>query len=143
MPLAYAGLRKRAGAFFWDALILALPTAAVAWAAPLCAAIPAVLYYIALEAAPRQAGVGKRRLGLRVIEVNGRPVGPGRAAARAVLKILPWAAMAARSPWVLGVAAVLFALILLALVHGPSYRTWYDRLSGTSVICIPAAPLSP
>lgn len=140
MPLAYAGLRPRAAALLWDALILLPLTAPLAWAAPLYAAIPAVLYFTALECAPRQASFGKRRLRLKVIEANGRPVGAGRAAARAVLKIIPFAALSVYSPWLLALAAILLAFTLQALLAPGRHRTWYDRAAGTSVICLPRDP---
>jgi uncharacterized RDD family membrane protein YckC len=65
---------------------------AVAWHRRLATALAgvalALLYFALFEASPLQGSPGKRALGLRVTDLAGRRLGPGRAAARQLFKCL-------------------------------------------------------
>jgi uncharacterized RDD family membrane protein YckC len=106
-PRASASIPRRAAAFFLDALIVAvfawlldLTYLRLGWAWPVEAwpwhlralatiSAPAWLYGALFEAAPGAATLGKRALGLRVVDTYGGRVTAARACARALLKLAP------------------------------------------------------
>lgn len=110
--------------------------------------LPFGLYFALLESSGRQATVGKRLLGLRVVTLDGARPAPGRTMLRAAVKLLPWElghvvpyqmvalpADAEMPGWVLAVSviAMLAALAYVVALWSPSGRTPYDRISGTRV----------
>lgn len=48
------------------------------------------LYFALSEASAREATLGKRRLGLRVVTVDGERLSLGRSLLRSAVKFLPW-----------------------------------------------------
>lgn len=132
MPLEYAALPRRGAAFLIDAVLLA-PAALLASQSPVLAGAAAVLWWTAFEASPWQASPGKRLLGMRTIEADGRRVGFGRALGRSALKALPLAAVPV---WPWAAAAVGAAAAVLILVDGRR-RSYPDLLVRTAVIVPP------
>lgn len=107
-PRAAASLPRRAVAALLDGLVLGLALQALHWSAVVIArpafdsgwawhayllasvSLPAWCYFALSEGSARQATLGKRWLGLRVVDEYGGRVGLGRALARTAVKLLPW-----------------------------------------------------
>ncbi|MBA3975220.1 MAG: hypothetical protein C0504_13520 [Candidatus Solibacter sp.] len=132
MPLEYAALPRRGAAFLIDAVLLA-PAALLASQSPVLAGAAAALWWTAFEASPWQASPGKRLLGMRTIEADGRRVGFGRALGRSALKALPLAAVPVW-PWV-AAAAGAAAVVMMAVDR--RRRSYPDLLVRTAVIVPP------
>lgn len=142
MPLQYAGPKLRTVAFLVDWAVLCVWLIALAlverpwvW---YVAVWPAAAYFVLLEGGAAQASWGKQQLRLKVMEKNGRRVTWPRAAFRTLLKAAPWAAapfLPAR--WLYPWCGAWIALALLSMLAGRRRQSWYDRLSGTAVICLP------
>ncbi len=126
-----------------------------AWSAELAGFLllttPVVLYFALFESSPGGATPGKRVLHLRVVKLDGRRLGRGRALLRSVVKFAHWelahftiwqyvygAAGHANPPtWTTITLAVVYLLVpayLISLFIGRAHRTIYDRLSGSIVI---------
>ncbi len=106
-PRAAASIPRRAAAFLLDALIVSvaawlldLAFLRAGWAWPseawpwhlrslVTVSAPAWLYGALFEASPGAATLGKRALGLRVVDTYGSRISPARACARAFLKLAP------------------------------------------------------
>jgi uncharacterized RDD family membrane protein YckC len=84
----------------------------------------AAAWFIASEASPWQASPGKRLLGLRVTDVDGRRCGPGRTTLRFFAGVLSWALLN------LGHAMAAFT---------PGKRALHDLIAGTRVELAPGA----
>lgn len=56
----------------------------------LSVSLPTWAYFVLSESSRAQASLGKRLLGLRVVDGGGRRIRPARALARTALKLLPW-----------------------------------------------------
>jgi uncharacterized RDD family membrane protein YckC len=52
--------------------------------------LPVYLYFALMESSAWQSTLGKRLLGLRVVEVYGSRIGVARSLARNAIKLLPW-----------------------------------------------------
>jgi uncharacterized RDD family membrane protein YckC len=110
--------------------------------------LPVGLYFALLEAGPRGATIGKRRLRVRVVTAEGRAMGLGRSLARTALKLVSWElshaivwrfATPGSAPEALlqGGLVVVWALVganVVAALVDPARRTLYDRLSSTRVV---------
>jgi len=113
--------------------------------------LPVIAYFTWSERSADGATWGKERVGLRVVGLDGRRFGGGRALARSVAKFLPWQMahtalfyipgfpMASADPpawtvWVLGAMWVLVAAYLVGLTQFGGGRTIYDRLSASQVV---------
>lgn len=141
MPLAYAGFWRRSVAFVVDLavmwLLFALTMSVLGHASPAAryvATIPAAAYLVLTESSSAQASPGKRLVGIRIMESNGRRVTLLRAAARTVLQFAPWLALISGSPWLVTLAVVPYVVALAGILVGGRHRAWYDRVSGTAVI---------
>jgi uncharacterized RDD family membrane protein YckC len=166
----YAGVQRRLLAFVYDYILIAIYIGILAGlvtfvptvnqlfsglfanavtsdiAAFLLIILPVILYFGLQEGSARASTWGKRRVGLRVIQANGRPIGYGRALARAALKFLPWqlghtavfqSIFTGPSPWTYLLYALAYGLAIFYLVYlwrHPAHRTPYDRAAGTAVI---------
>ena len=112
--------------------------------------LPVVTYFALSESSTAAATWGKKRLGLRVLDVGGGPLSRGQAFARAFLKFLPWQIahtamfhipgfpLASGNPpaWTVALLVfvwVLVATYLLGLTSAMGGRTVYDRLVGSCV----------
>lgn len=84
-------------------------------------------YFIALEGSPSGQTIGKRALGIRVIDLDtGGPVGYGRAAIRYVGRI---------------VSGFVFALGYLWMLWDGQKQTWHDKMASTVVVPTSAYPV--
>lgn len=136
MPLKYAAPWKRGAAFLLDAVLVA----PLALFAPLAGAGALAVSGALFEASGWQATPGKRWLGLRVIEAEGRRVELRRAAVRHLVRAAPLVFAALGE----GTAALALALLLAApALAGGRRRSLWDRVSGTSVIAPPIGPPPP
>src|SRR5699024_8542939 len=52
--------------------------------------LPVSLYFIMCECSKWQGTLGKRKMGIRVVDDLGRRIGIGRSAFRTAIKFLPW-----------------------------------------------------
>ena len=52
--------------------------------------LPVSLYFIVSECSKWQGTLGKRKMGIRVVDGNGQRIGIGRSAIRTAIKFLPW-----------------------------------------------------
>jgi uncharacterized RDD family membrane protein YckC len=99
-----------------------------------------------LEASPRQATPGKRRLGLVVVDVEGRRLNRTRSLARSAVKFVPWqmahtavfqllAGSTATGYIVLSIAAqTLVVASILTMVVDSQHRALHDLIAGTQVV---------
>jgi len=107
--------------------------------------LPVALTFAYQEAGPRQATLGKRRMGLVAVDGNGSRLAPGRSLARSALKLLPWqlghsavfrlVADADSVAWLI-VSLVAQAIVLVSLsmvVLGAQGRALHDVVAGTRV----------
>jgi uncharacterized RDD family membrane protein YckC len=130
MPVPLAAPWKRGAAFLLD-LAMAAPLATLS---PPAAVGVFVLAGTLFEASPWQASAGKRWLGLRVMQAQGRRVTIARAAARHALRAVPVALLALDLPVE---AATAFALLGIPALAGRDRRTLWDRLAATTVFALP------
>lgn len=133
MPLKYAAPWKRGAAFLMDAA-MAAPLAGIS---PVAAVGVLALAGTLFEASAWQATPGKRWLGLRIMEANGRKIGWRRAAARHAVRALPLVLWTVQPRWEW---IALAACGALAGAFGGRGRTLWDRVAGTSVIAPPLGP---
>lgn len=118
--------------------------------------LPVGLYLFLAESGRRGATIGKQKLGLRVVHVNGRRATKGQVALRTVIKLLPWELAhtfvwqlqyvfykdgyeAAVPAWVLAGlnAALVLGLVYMALVvWRQDRRSVHDLAAGTKVIAV-------
>ncbi len=168
----YAGFWQRAGAFALDYLIilgyllgialLALLMnslfAATQWLfadriraqffAFLLLTLPVTLYFAISESSPHQATWGKRRLGLKVVDIRGNRIGFWRAFGRTLLKFVPWEishtliweiyfSPQAESVWINYGFALVYLLIglnIASLGITRTHQALYDLPTGTYVV---------
>lgn len=106
--MPYAGFWKRFLAFIIDTLLIAVATTLMGFVLGIVMVITAPLdqlrvaenlanllglllgwlYFAGMESSGYQATVGKLALGIKVTDLDGNPVGPGRASVRYFAKIL-------------------------------------------------------
>jgi uncharacterized RDD family membrane protein YckC len=168
----YAGLGRRLLAFVYDYILIAIYIGVIVGmilfvpplngffmgifteavpsdiAAFLLLILPVILYFGLSEGSARASTWGKRRVGLRVVSKEGKPIGVGRALLRSGIKFLPWQfghtavfqSLYAGESFSMGIL-VLFTLAyglaiayLIYLWRRPDHRTPYDLLAGTVVI---------
>lgn len=94
-------------------------TWALAWPALLAFALLGAIYHVSAECSPWQASPGKRWLGLRAGERDGRRLGPGRALARYCAGALSWATL---------------NIGHLMATMAPDHLALHDRVSHTRVL---------
>lgn len=122
------------------------------WLAQACGfpltTLPFGIYLVLLDGSARQATIGKRILGLRVMTLAGQRISRGSSFLRAAIKLLPWE-LGHVAPWqltlgpqngevpdwvmvfaILGMGGTLWYFVSLWLGDG---RTPYDRLAATRV----------
>lgn len=165
----YAGLRLRLAAFAWDYLVIlvyVLVTAVIGitmwttmgpfpqtplWLLDIIAfatmVLPVGLYFVLQECSPRQATWGKRRMGLQVMLVDGRPLSLWRAVVRTAVKFLPWqiahiviyrlVGLDEPPAWTTYGLILLWILVgayLLSIAATRNHQAPYDWLAGSVVI---------
>lgn len=176
MGFQYAGLWLRVKAFILDYLIIAgylvlvLLIGMTAWrlqpalpsrlfAGPISGQVtgfflvtlPVSLYFALSESSAWQATWGKRRLGLCVVDGDGKRLGLLRSLARTAVKFFPWElahtcvwqvrfAPDTTPPWILGGFTFVWLLVgiyLLTLHLDQKHQSLYDRVVGSYVIISP------
>lgn len=113
--------------------------------------LPVTLYFALSESSSRGASVGKRRMGLRVVGMDGGRVPLGRALVRSALKFLPWQLahtgmlnipgfpIEPTDPpaWTTAMLVAVWVLVvayLFGLTPLGGSRPLYDRVAGTRVV---------
>ena len=109
--------------------------------------LPTGLYLGLAEAGPAQASLGKRRLGLRVVDSGGGRPGAARIAGRTAVKLLPWQLahlsiarmmvqdQRSRITWPAYVASLAIPVLSVVLaLRDPARRALHDRAAGTRVV---------
>jgi uncharacterized RDD family membrane protein YckC len=127
-----AGFWRRFAAAFVDGLILTIPNAiflaALDYAvANLLSLILGIAYFTFFEGGPTGQTLGKRALGIRVIDFKaGGPIGYGRGLLRFVARLL---------------SALVFGLGYFWMLWDPEKQTWHDKIAGTVVVPVDAYPV--
>ena len=115
------------------------------------AVLPVILYFTLSESSPGGATWGKRRMGLRVVDLNGEKLTLGRALARSLVKFLPWqiahTALFNIPGWpvdpqtppvwvtvVMSIALLAVGFYIVTLAVTPNKRAPYDWVAGSIVI---------
>jgi uncharacterized RDD family membrane protein YckC len=109
--------------------------------------LPTGLYLGLTEAGPAQASLGKRWLGLRVVDRRGGRPGRAQIARRTAVKLLPWQLahlsvarmmwrdQRSRLTWPAYVASLVVPLVSVVLaLRDPAGRALHDRAAGTRVV---------
>jgi uncharacterized RDD family membrane protein YckC len=110
--------------------------------------LPVTLYYALMESSSWQASWGKRRMHLRVTDLDGNRLSLPRSLGRSVLKFVPWELSHAciwqvscttdvASPLITVGFVLVWLLVganVLSLLLSATRQTLYDRLSGTLVV---------
>jgi len=125
---------------------------------------PVALTFAVMEASPRQATLGKGRLGLVVVDPDGDRLTFGRSVARSVVKLTPWqmahtavfqlvAGSTAVGYIVLSITAqVLVVASIVTMVLTSQHRALHDLIAATRVVAaspgrdelsLPIPPSSP
>lgn len=127
-----AGFWRRFAAAFLDGVLLAIPYLILARLLPVATAYAiylalALAYFTALEGGARGQTLGKRALGIRVIDFRGGgSIGYGRAAIRYVGRILSGIALLIGYFWML---------------WDKERQTWHDKLATDVVVPVSAYPV--
>ena len=167
----YAGFWQRAGAFALDYVIVLFYLAAITllsllinslfsvnqWlfsdrvraqlVASLLITLPVTLYFAFGESSVQQATWGKKRLGLKVTDINGERISFWRSLARTLLKFIPWEVShtliweisfppQANSPLInygFILVYVVIGLNIASLLMNRKHQTLYDFLAKTYV----------
>jgi uncharacterized RDD family membrane protein YckC len=128
-PLDYAGFWIRVAALLIDYVVLMIPMMIVtAVLYPIdstglvanLVTIPAMwLYFALMESGSGQATLGKRAVGLKVVDINGEPIGFGKATGRYFAKII---------------SALVFYLGFIWVGFDSRKQGWHDKMAGTLVV---------
>ncbi len=127
-----SGFWRRFAAAFVDGLVLAIPNtifvAALDYAtANLLSLIVGMSYFTYFEGGPTGQTLGKRALGIRVIDFKGGgPIGYGRGLVRYIARFL---------------SAIVFFLGYFWMLWDPEKQTWQDKIAGTVVVPVAAYPV--
>jgi len=129
-----AGFWRRVGALIVDALVLAIPTIIViivlgnTGIANAITTLISLVYYVALEGGPTGQTVGKRALGIRVLDFRGGTgaIGFGRALVRNLVKYI---------------SGVVVLLGYLWMLWDREKQTWHDKAATSVVVPVDAYPV--
>jgi uncharacterized RDD family membrane protein YckC len=126
-----AGFWRRLAALLVDSVIVGAAIVVLALVLGPIGAIVGVLasyaYYIVMEGMPAGQTLGKKALGIRIVDANtGKPIGYGRAAIRNLARIL--------SGWALGIG-------YLWMLWDREKQTWHDKLASSHVVPTDAYPV--
>lgn len=127
-----AGLWRRLAAVFIDGLLLGIATgilyALLKSGGYAIGILVALGYYSYFEGTPRGQTLGKRALGIRVIDFNtGESIGHGRAAIRYVSSIL---------------SAIVIYIGYLWMLWDREKQCWHDKFASSVVVPESAYPIS-
>jgi uncharacterized RDD family membrane protein YckC len=127
-----SGFWRRFAAYLLDSLLLAVPIVILvlitSQAVGNIASIAlALAYFSYFEGGPTGQTIGKRALGIRVIDFKvGGPIGYGRGLLRTIARYL---------------SALVFFLGYLWMLWDPEKQTWHDKIAGTVVVPVEAYPV--
>jgi uncharacterized RDD family membrane protein YckC len=127
-----SGFWRRFAAAFVDGLVLAIPNAifiaALDYAtANVLSLLVGISYFTYFEGGPTGQTLGKRALGIRVIDFKGGgPIGYGRGLLRYIARFL---------------SAIVFFLGYFWMLWDPEKQTWQDKIAGTVVVPVDAYPV--
>ncbi len=126
-PLVYAAFGERFGAALIDGLILAIPNALISIvieddesvSANIISICLYWLYNAILESSAYQATLGKRALGIKVIDMEGQRISFGQATGRYFGKII---------------SALILGIGFLMMLWDDKKQTLHDKMAATLVI---------
>ncbi|MFJ7726204.1 RDD family protein [Neobacillus sp. NPDC097160] len=110
--------------------------------------LPVSLYFILCECSKWQGTLGKRKMGIRVVDAVGQRIGIGRSAFRTAIKFLPWE-VAHFGIWrlmlptdfsestvyvILNAVNLVILLYLIIPLTSKKRRNVYDWIAGTEVV---------
>ena len=124
-----AGFGSRLGAYLLDSIIILIPYFVLAAIKPvlgILGLLVSVGYWIYFEGGPTGQTIGKKAVGIRVVDFNtGGPIGYGRAALR----------------WVGRIPSGILFLGYLWMLWDPEKQTWHDKIATTVVVPIENYPV--
>ena len=127
-PRANFGLRL--AAYLVDTVIIVIPyfiLAAIEPALAILVWIGAIAYFIYFEGSPTGQTLGKKAIGIRVVDFNtGGPIGFGRAALRYVGRI----------------PSSILLLGYLWMLWDKESQTWHDKIATTVVVPVSSYPVT-
>lgn len=126
-----AGFWMRFGAAFIDGLLISIVTVPFTFIDPavyyVVNILVAVCYYTVLEGGPTGQTVGKRALGIRVIDLaRGGPIGYGRGFIRYIGRYA---------------STIVFLLGYFWMLWDKEKQTWHDKLAGSVVVPTSSYPV--
>ena len=127
-----AGFWTRFGAAFIDGLIIGVPANIIGLAispalGQALSILAAIAYFTYFEGGPTGQTIGKKALGIRVIDLaTGGPIGNSRAFIRYIGRF---------------VSTIVFLLGYLWMLWDPEKQTWHDKFAGSVVVPVDAYPV--
>lgn len=128
-----AGFWTRFGAAFIDGIIISIPYFIVVLATDNAAlgnaanVLTGIVYYTYLEGSAAGQTLGKKALGIRVIDLaGGGPIGPTRAFIRYIGRF---------------VSAIVLLLGYLWMLWDGEKQTWHDKMAGSVVVPVSSYPV--
>jgi uncharacterized RDD family membrane protein YckC len=127
-----AGFWRRFGAYLLDVIILAVPTVIVTLISDqtvgnIVSIALSLAYFTYFEGGPTGQTIGKRALGIRVIDFKaGGPIGYGRGLLRTIARYL---------------SGIVLFLGYLWMIWDREKQTWHDKIAGTVVVPVDAYPV--
>jgi uncharacterized RDD family membrane protein YckC len=123
---------KRFLAYLIDAVILIIPIIIISAAAPDLARLVGLLvglaYFVYFDGSPSGQTVGKRAMGIRVVDFQtGGPLDYGKAFIRYLGRI---------------VASLVCLLGYFWAIWDPQHQGWHDKIAGTVVVPVDSYPVS-
>jgi uncharacterized RDD family membrane protein YckC len=128
-----AGFWQRFAALFVDWLVLLVPNVILILLlsdaiAQVLGVIIGIAYFAYFEGGPTGQTIGKRTLGIRVIDLKvGGPIGYGRGVLRYIGRIL---------------STIVVLLGYFWMLWDSESQTWHDKIAGTVVVPVDAYPVS-
>jgi uncharacterized RDD family membrane protein YckC len=129
-----AGFWRRFAAYFLDGLVLVVPSIIVVVIlgntaiANLITTLIALAYFVYFEGGPTGQTLGKKALGIRVLDLRaGGPIGYGRAVLRFIVRYI---------------SAIVFLLGYLWMLWDREKQTWHDKAAGSVVVPTDAYPVT-
>lgn len=123
-PLVYGGFWERFGAAFIDGIILLIPNFAISFMigpgiGDVLSVIMAWLYSAILESGSGQATLGKKALGLKVVNAEGQQISFGQATGRHFGKIL---------------SVIILFIGYIMMIWDDKKQTLHDKMANTYVV---------
>ena len=123
-PIIYGGFWDRFGAAFLDGLILLVPNLLITFtigpgAGDVLALAIAWLYSALMESSPSQATLGKKALGLKVVDSEGQRISFGQATGRHFGKII---------------SAIIIFIGYFMMLWDEKKQTLHDKMANTYVV---------